>query len=108
MEIGSTGAMQQMQMRKMDGTGMGQGNGAGKEMREMMQQLPESDRKAIQEQLQAMSQTQRQDMVSQMSQIDTANMAVEDITSSILDILNPKSQEKNSGGWSGSSFSMYA
>jgi len=35
-------------------------------------------------------------------------MSVEEITSSIMDIINPKQEEENSGGWTGSSFSMYA
>jgi len=109
MDINAMGSMQQMQMRKMDGTGMGQGNGGGnQQMREIMQQLPQSDRDAIREQMQSLDLAQRPDMLSQISQLDRSSMSVEEITSSIMDIINPKQEEENSGGWTGSSFSMYA
>ena len=104
MNIGSTGSMQQMQMRKMDGTGMGQGNGQGK-MSEIMQQLPQEDKTAIKEQMQSLDPAQRKDMVSQISQMDTSSMSVDEITASILDLLSPKEEESTT---STSSFSVYA
>lgn len=103
MNIGSTGSMQQMQMRKMDGTGMGQGNGQGK-MSEVMQQLPKEDKTAIKEQMQSLDPAQRKDMVSQISQMDTSSMSIDEITTSILDLLNPKAESTTSS----SSFSVYA
>ncbi len=90
-QTGAMGNMQQMQMRRMDGSGAGQGNGGA--MKEVMQQLPESDRSAIREQMQSQSMTQRQDSVAQIAELDTSHMTVDEIVASIMDILDP--QEKS-------------
>ncbi len=104
MDINAMSSMQQM--RKMDGTGGGQENGgAGKAMREMMQQLPEEQRASIQEQMQGLDPTQRKDMVSQIAQLDTSDMSVDDLTASILDLLSPETEEEPT---TSSSFSIYA
>lgn len=103
-DINSVGSMQQM--RSMDGTGMGQGNGGpGREMREMMQQLPEEQQASIREQMQSLNPAERKDMVSQIASLDTSDMTIDDLTASILDILTPKNDKTPA---SSSSFSVYA
>ncbi|HIP03285.1 MAG TPA: hypothetical protein EYG75_07185 [Campylobacterales bacterium] len=71
----------------------------------MMQQLPQEQRASIQEQMQGLNPTQRKDMVSQIAQLDTSDMTVDDITASILDLLNPEEADETT---SSASFSIYA
>jgi len=101
MDISATSAMQQTQMRKMDGTGGGQGNGAGKIMREMMAELPQEEREVIQGQMQVLNPTDKANMTTQMSEIDTTNKTVDDIMASIMDILKPQEPKPTTG------FSVY-
>jgi hypothetical protein len=96
------GGMNQMQ-------GMGQGKGAGGQMKEIMQQLPQEDRQALREQMQGMDQAQRKEMMGEISQLDTSNMSVEEISASILDLLDTSTNsEEEDSSLDSSSFSIYA
>jgi len=87
----SNGMQQQMQMRKMDGSGNGisQGHGAGHSngMKDIMQQLSSEDKTALQEKMSSMSQADRSAMVEQMKQIDAANMSKDEYAKSIMDVV---------------------
>ena len=108
MEISSNSYMQQAQMRKMDGTGGGQGggNGMGKMMKDTMSTLPEETQGDIKSLMQALEPSERKDAMMKMSEIETSNMTVEDLTAAIMDIFQPGTTEENSS-YPGS-FSTYA
>ena len=99
MEIQSNGMMQQMQMRKMDGSGGGQGG-----MRDIMQNLPEEERSAIKEQLSAMTQEERAAAVEEMKSVDATTLSSQDYTQALLDILNKTNKQTAPSN----SFSVYA
>jgi len=107
MQVSSNGAMQQtqMQMRKMDGTGGGQGNGG---MKNIMQSLSQEDRTALKDKMSSMDQTQRQDMVAQMKQVDASTMDSQQYTQSLMDILNQDTTQKQTTNTVNSTFSVYA
>ncbi len=106
MNVNATSYMQQAQVRKMDGSGGGQGNGMSKIMNETMQGLPAETQEDIKSLMQTLDMSARKDVMNEMSQIDSSNMTVEDLTSAIMNIFNPNStQEKSSYP---SSFSTYA
>ena len=90
MDVSAYGSTQQIQaqtqMRKMDGSGGGQGQKGG--MKDIMQSLSTEDRTSVQDQLSSMSQDERVSMVNQMKEVDATSMSSEDYTQSILDILN--------------------
>ncbi len=91
---GSNSAYQyqyQNQMRRMDGSGGGVGNGGprGGGMGAIMQTLPSEDQSAIQEQMSSLSQTDRVAAMDQIRQLDTSSMSSDEVTQSIMDILNP-------------------
>ena len=88
MEIQSNGTMQQMQMRKMDGSGGGQGG-----MRDIMQSLPEEERASIKEQLGAMTQEEKKAAIEEMKSVDATALSSEDYTKALLDILDKKNDE---------------
>lgn len=88
MEIQSNGMMQQMQMRKMDGSGGGQGD-----MRDIMQNLPEEEKSAIKEQLSAMTQEERTAAVEEMKSVDATTLSSQDYTQALLDILNKTNKQ---------------
>ena len=89
----------QTQMRKMDGSGGGQGNGQGGGMKgamqSTMQALPEDTQTAIKEQLQQLDPAAKKDMASQIASLDSSNMSVDELTASIMDMLNPQSTQEN-------------
>ncbi len=96
MQVNSSDSMyqyqNQMQMRKMDGSGNGMGRGGGGKgngMGAIMQTLPSEDQAAIQEQLSSLSETDRAAAVDQIRQLDTSSMESDELTQSIMDILNP-------------------
>ncbi len=91
--IDGSSQMQQvrMQMRKMDGTGGGQGKGQGG-MRDIMQSLSVEDRNSLREQMSSVDQSKRSDIISQMKQIDQSSMSSEDYFQSLLDIINNNTQ----------------
>lgn len=84
MEVSTSGQMQQMQLRKMDGTGNGQNNG----MKEIMQSLSPEDRTALREQIASLSQSDRKSMKDQLSQIDTTSLSSENLAQTMFDMLN--------------------
>ena len=104
MGIGSctaSGAMQQTQMRKMDGSGGGHGQGG---MRDIMQSLSTEDKATLKEQLSSMSKEERMSAVTQMKEVDATTLSSQDYTIALLDILNQSStKEEETEG-----FSVYA
>lgn len=106
MDVNAYSSTQQMQtqMRKMDGSGGGQGQGG---MRDIMQNLSTEDRNTIKEQLSSMSQEEKASMVSQMKEVDATSMSSEDYTQSLLDILSQDTTNKNSTS-TAFGFSTYA
>ena len=77
---------EQAQIRKMDGSGGGQGKGGG--MKDIMQSLSAQDQTVMKEQMSTMSMDERMAMMSEMKAIDKATMSDEDYLQSILDILD--------------------
>jgi hypothetical protein len=106
MDVNATGYTQQMQtqMRKMDGSGGGQGQSGG--MRDIMQSLSSEDRDIIKTELSTMSQGERAEMVSQMKQVDSASMTSEEYTQTLLDLLDQDSTSTTSSA--AYDFSVYA
>ncbi len=95
MQVGSstTDYQNQMQMRKMDGTGGGmgmrRGGQGGNGMGAIMQSLPTDDRVAIQDQMQSLSESDKAAAIDKIKQLDTTSMSTDAITQSIMDIINP-------------------
>ena len=102
MNVNATGSMEQMQLRRMDGSGGGQGRGGG--MKEIMQNLPQEDQDALKAKMGEMSMEERMSMVSQMKEVDKASMDEGDYIQSLLDILNTDKSEESETD----SFSVYA
>jgi len=102
MNVNGAGSMEQMQMRKMDGTGGGQGKGAG--MKDIMQSLSSEDQAMMKEQLGTMTMEERMSMVSQLKEVDKASMSSDDYAQTLLDILDTSNtNEAEEDG-----FSIYA
>lgn len=93
MNVNSTGSMEQMQLRKMDGTGGGNGKG-GSGMKDIMQSLPAEDQDALKAKMSTMSMEERMAMVSQMKEVDQSSMNEEDYVKSLLDILDTQNTEE--------------
>ena len=108
MNVSSTSYAQQAQMRKMDGTGGGQGNGGsmGKMMKETLSMLPKETQADIKSLMQALEPSDKKDAMMQMSEVETSNMTVEDLTAAIMDIFQPGNTKEDSS-YPGS-FSTYA
>ncbi|PNV84420.1 MAG: hypothetical protein C0627_01055 [Sulfurimonas sp.] len=101
MDVTSANQMQQMQMRKMDGSGGGQGQGG---MKDIMQNLSSEDKNSVMEQLSSMSQEERSAAVAQMKEVDASVMSSEDYAKTLLDIL----EDKNTNEAETEGFSIYA
>jgi len=93
MNVNATGSMEQMQLRKMDGTGGGHGKG-GSGMREIMQSLPQEDQDALKAKMGEMSMEDRMAMVSQLKEVDKASMSDQEYVQSLLEILDTQSTEE--------------
>ena len=93
MNIDTTQQMQQTQMRKMDGTGGGQGQGSGG-MKDIMQNLSSEDRVALQEQMSSLSPEQRADMKEQLKAVDSTGMSGEDYAQSLLNLFTDEEEEE--------------
>ena len=106
MNVNQTSYAQQTQMRKMDGSGGGQGGGMSSMMKATMAGLPEQTQTDIKALMQTLDPTSKQDAMKQITEMDTSNMSVEDLTASIMELLNPSSSTKESSY--PSSFSVYA
>ena len=85
MNVNATGSMEQMQMRKMDGSGGGQGKGG---MKDIMQSLSTEDQAVMKEQMSTMTMDERMAMVSQMKEVDKASMSSDEYAQTLLDILD--------------------
>ena len=106
MNVNASSMAQQAQMRKMDGTGGGQGNGYGRMMKETIQMLPEETQADIKSLMQTLEPADRKDTMLQIGQIESSNMTVEDLTAAIMDIFQPTQEAEDSSF--PSSFSVYA
>ena len=106
MNVSGTGSMEQMQMRRMDGSGNceGKGGGGGGGMKEMMQSLSAEDQAVMKEEMSTMTMDERMTMVSQMKEVDKASMSDDEYAQTLLDILNET--ETNEAEEDG--FSVYA
>ena len=103
MNVSSTSYMQQAQMKKMDGTGNA---GMGQMMKATIAGLPQETQTDIKSLMQTLDPTSKKDAMKQITEMDTSNMSVEDLTASIMELLNPSSNTKESSY--PSSFSVYA
>ncbi|WOE68777.1 hypothetical protein RZR97_06555 [Hydrogenimonas thermophila] len=96
MNVSGTGSMMQtqMQMRKMDGTGGGNGGANG--MRDIMQSLSPDERNTLKEQLSSVSEEDRKSLIEQMKEVDKTNMSSDDYFQTLLDIVNQTNTENSS------------
>ena len=101
MNVNATGSMEQMQMRKMDGSGGGQGKGG---MQDIMQSLSTEDQALMKEQLGSMTMEERMTAVSQMKEVDKAAMSDQEYVQTLLDLIDTSTtNEAEADG-----FSVYA
>ena len=84
----NTQMQQQVHMRKMDGSG--EGKGMGKMVQETMQILPTQTQTDVRSSLQALDVVARKEAMTQISQLDTSNMSVDDLTTALMDIVKPQ------------------
>ena len=102
MNVNTTNAMQQqMQTRKMDGSGQGMQRGGENGMKEIMQSLSVEDRSALKEEMSAIPQEDRGAMVEQLKSVDKTMLSDEEYMQSLLEILGSQEAEEDS------SFSVY-
>lgn len=101
MNVNATGSMEQMQMRKMDGSGGGQGKGG---MKDIMQSLSTEDQAIIKEQLGSMTMEERMAAVSQMKEVDKAAMSDQEYVQTLLDLIDTS----NTNDAETDGFSVYA
>ena len=102
MDVSASGSMEQMQMRKMDGSGGGQGKGGG--MKEMMQSLSSEDQAAMKTEMSSLSMEDRMEKISQMKEVDKTKMTDEEYTQTLFDILDTSNTNKAEA----EGFSVYA
>ncbi len=101
MNVNATGSMEQMQMRKMDGSGGGHGKGG---MKDIMQSLSTQDQAIMKEQLGSMTMEERMAAVSQMKEVDKASMSDQEYVQTLLDLIDTSNtNEAETDG-----FSVYA
>ncbi len=96
-------SMQNMQTQAMgqaQGMHNGQGMGKGKGLGQIMRALPQDMREQVRNTLQSLDETQRKDMVSQLKQLDVANLSQDQLLQEVQNILNPTTSAYN--------FSVYA
>ena len=97
MEVGASGQVNQvqnqMQMRKMDGTGGGHSKGGNGGMRDIMQSLPQEDKMALQEQMKGMSSEDRKAAIESMKQVDSTPLSGADYTQALLDAIGTTTQD---------------
>lgn len=93
MQVNSTQQSQYMhQMRMHNGQGQGQGP-KGNGMGQIMQSLPQDQRKEVSDLLQSMPEDERKDAVSQIKNLDTENLSQDELYQSLMDILNPATSD---------------
>lgn len=91
----------QMQMRKMDGSGAGQGKGG---MKSMMEGLSVEDQDALKKEMSSLSMEDRMAKMSEMKEVDKVSMNDEDYVLTLLEILDTTATNKAETD----SFSVYA
>ena len=101
MNVNATGSMEQMQMRKMDGSGGGHGKGG---MKDIMQSLSTQDQAIMKEQLGSMTMEERMAAVSQMKEVDKAAMSDQEYVQTLLDLIDTS----NTNDAETDGFSVYA
>jgi len=106
MQVNTSGQMQQMQMRKMDGSGGGQNQNNG--MKEIMQSLSPEDRTAVREQIANLSEMDRKSMKDQLSQMDTASLSSEDLAQTMFDMLKTLQNSSSVETYSSTTIDLYA
>ncbi len=92
MTVSASSSMEQTQMRKMDGSGGGQGKGGG--MKEMMQSLSSEDQAAMKTEMSSLSMEDRMEKISQMKEVDKTKMTDEEYTQTLFDILDTSNTNK--------------
>ena len=106
--INGSSAMQQMQqLRNGQGPHNGQGQGMHKGLGQMMQALPQDARESLSNTLQSMDETQRKDVVSQLKELDVANLSQQDLMNQVNNILNPQTTA-TTASTTDATFSVYA
>lgn len=106
MNVSSTSYMQQAQIRNMNSAGADNENSMGRMMRETLSILPKETQIDIRSLMQAIDPSARKDAMTKMTEVETSNMTVEDLTAAIMEIFQPKSTPEKSS-FPGS-FSVYA
>ena len=81
-----SGEMAQMHVRKMDGTGSGNGQGNG--MRDVMQALSPDDRTAFRESLSALSQEDRHSIKQSIDALDITTLSADELSQTLADFLS--------------------
>jgi len=84
--------VQSQQMNQMQIQMHQQGQGP-KGMGKIMQSLSPDQREELSQSLQSMSETDRKSAVEQIKQLDTTNLSNDELYQSIMDILNPTTQQ---------------
>ncbi|OIP56002.1 MAG: hypothetical protein AUK54_02995 [Helicobacteraceae bacterium CG2_30_36_10] len=105
MDVSSVSAMQQ-QTRKMDGSGGAQGGSLNRMMRETIQMLPEDMQSDIKSLMQTLDPVGKKEITTQMAQIESSNMTVEDLSAAIMKLFNQTAEAEKSSY--PASFSAYA
>ena len=85
-----SGEMAQMRVRKMDGTGGG--NGQGNSMRDVMQALSPDNRTAFRESLSTMSQEDRQSIKKSIDALDITKLSADELSQTLADFLSSLEQ----------------
>lgn len=99
MNISGTGSIEQM--RLMNGSGGGQGQGG---MKDILQGLSTEDQATLKESLSEMSLEERMTTVTQMKEVDASSLSSEEYTQTLLDLLD----KENTDDAKNDSFSIYA
>lgn len=106
MNVNAAASTQQTQLRKMDGTGGGQGNAYGKQMQDVLATLPQDVQDNIQSLMQTLNPPEKKDVMREVNELDASNMTVEDLTTAIMDLFGQE-QEASKSSFP-ASFSVYA
>lgn len=102
MDVSSASAMQQQQTKKMDAAG----GALNRMMRETIQMLPEDMQSDIKSLMQTLDPVGKKEITTQMAQIESSNMTVEDLSAAIMKLFNPSAEAEKSSY--PASFSTYA
>ena len=102
MDIGMTSSMEQTQMRRMDGSGGGNGQGGG--MTDILSDMSSEDQATVKNQMSSYTMEEKMAKMAEMKQVYKASMSAQDYTQTILDIFDEDAtNEAETDG-----FSVYA